>query len=264
VPEVTTEDAVRFIVDCLKKPRKTSYGDFGYDIYIPITIKLFLIEVKKIPEHNAHPDSGLGLELSPIFFDAAWALCQKGVIRPGVRNLKGQGDSKGVGFSSTGRGKEWIKQIDEVDYLIFEPNRVCELFQSFTGIFGKGFFQRAVEAIKCHSMGSYLASCVMSGGAAESILLALAIEKTKNEEEVLKEYQSANGRQKTINKITGQMKGNLSSHFNSHMAILTYWRDSASHGIETTISEAEAHVAIGRLIRLCSFTRDNWNALAGK
>jgi len=38
---------------------------------------------------------------------------------------------------------------------------------------------------------NYLASCVMSGAAAESILLAVAIAKVKSEQKVLAEYKSS-------------------------------------------------------------------------
>lgn len=78
---------------------------------------------------------------------------------------------------------------------------------------------------------------------------------------LLKEYMTASGRQKIINGIAGQVNDNLASQFKHHMGILSYWRDTASHGIETGMSEPQAHEAIGRLIRLCNFIRDNWSAL---
>jgi hypothetical protein len=100
----------------------------------------------------------------------------------------------------------------------------------------------------------------MAGAAAESVLLATAIAKTKDEAQVLSEYRTSSGRARVIKRITG---GNpvLGGRFADALGILAFWRDDAGHGTASTIGEIEAHEAISRLLRLAQFTSDNWEAL---
>ena len=67
--------------------------------------------------------------------------------------------------------------------------------------FGPGFYERAQEAVRCYGAHAYLACCVMCGASAESILLAIAIAKKGDEEEVLRLYATAQGRSRVENNI---------------------------------------------------------------
>jgi hypothetical protein len=64
-----------------------------------------------------------------------------------------------------------------------DPSRMSELFAVFATTYGPGFMQRASEAIRCHRTSNYLAACVMAGAAAESILLAVAMESGRMKRE---------------------------------------------------------------------------------
>jgi len=61
-----------------------------------------------------------------------------------------------------------------------------------------------LEAIKCRNAEAWLACCAMSGAAAESVLLALAIAKVGNEEHVLQAYRQSSGRQRVLKLVVGQ------------------------------------------------------------
>jgi hypothetical protein len=101
----------------------------------------------------------------------------------------------------------------------------------------------------------------MVGAAAESILLALAIAKLANEEEVIKRYEARGGRNTLVNLLVGQQGPAIANPFQAGMKLLSYWRDAAAHGRSVLISSAEADLALRELLILSQFSFDNWTAL---
>jgi hypothetical protein len=101
----------------------------------------------------------------------------------------------------------------------------------------------------------------MCGAAAESILLATAIAKAKDEESVLKEYRSATGRKRVADRITGTLRASLRDQFETFVRLLGYWRDDAGHGRDSSISEPEANMALLQLLRFAQFADSEWDAL---
>jgi hypothetical protein len=197
------------------------------------------------------------------FYDAVWELARIGVIRPGrvaPKNLEAANDF-GDHWSITEVGFQWLADASKRSYL--DMSRLSEIFTSFTGRFGPGFAQRAVEAVRTYRAGNYLSACAMVGAAAESILLAVAIAKKRNETEVMKMYQNSGGRSRITTYVTGKSTPSIARQFQGALHILHFWRDDASHGVHTTISEVEAHAALSELIRLGQFASDNWDDLTG-
>jgi hypothetical protein len=84
-----------------------------------------------------------------------------------------------------------------------DMSRMSEVLPGFVLHFGHGFGQRAVGAVRTYRTANYLAACSMAGAAAESILLAAAIAKSKNEGKILKMYESAGGRARVTTFLTG-------------------------------------------------------------
>ena len=160
-------------------------------------------------------------------------------------------------WSITEYGFRWLADASKRSYL--DMSRLSEIFASFTGRFGPGFAQRAVEAVRTYRTGNYLSACAMVGAAAESILLAVAIAKKGNEADVLKMYSG--GRNRVTTYVTGKSTPSIGRQFQAALHILHFWRDDASHGVHTTISEVEAHAALSELIRLAQFASDNWDDL---
>lgn len=207
------------------------------------------------------------------FYDAAWTLCRRGVLRPGAAVPGGQVGQQigqlhcaaafyGDGYSLTGWGRDWVRKTAAGRIIMPQDgSRITEVLQQLRNRFGDGYTQRAGEAVSDWSTGNYLSACVMAGAAAESILLATAIAKTKDEPKVMSEYHRASGRRHVINLVTGNTGKAIQDQFNSALGILSYWRDDAGHGMASTIGEIEAYEAISRLLRLAQFTNDNWTAL---
>ena len=100
----------------------------------------------------------------------------------------------------------------------------------FQPLFGDGFHQRAMEAVKCRNAEAWLACCAMVGAAAESVLLAIAITKEGDEERVLRVYRSNRGRQAVLNMIVGQADAQRRNTRTTFAGIVSLWRDDAAHG----------------------------------
>jgi hypothetical protein len=213
--------------------------------------------------------------LSAPFYDAAWTLCRRGILRPAAAFPNGQTNSNvmgqqwpsspffGDGYSLTQWGREWVRQsVADRVYLPADFGRMTSVLVAFSHLFGSGYSQRASEGASAWRTGHYLSACTMAGAAAESILLATAIAKTGNQQRILAEYQSARGRAKVTKAIVAGAPA-LAGRFTDALGILGYWRDASSHGIASTIGEVEAHEALSRLLRLAQFTADNWPVLTG-
>jgi len=96
--------------------------------------------------------------LFPIFADAAWELCRRGILRPGVREHQAQAVDEG-GFSITKFGVEWLKERQEDTFVPTEPERFAELLAPYRDRFGLGFHERAQQAVRCYGAHAYLACC---------------------------------------------------------------------------------------------------------
>jgi hypothetical protein len=101
----------------------------------------------------------------------------------------------------------------------------------------------------------------MCGASAESILLATAISKNKNENDVLKTYTTANGRKRIENMVIGQAKEHIKREFQGLTELLKYWRDEAAHGKASQISDNEAYTSLAMLLRFAMFVDGNWDGL---
>lgn len=256
------DDAMAFLIDYIRQPRSSDgYPSFGYEIYLPNVIAAYLVEIEPSALHHSQlRNSPRAKELSSVFYEAAWDLCRHGVLRPGVKRMGEQSDGGGGdGYCVTVLGRAWVSK--GAPAIVFEPGRLGQLFESLSSNLGKGFLQRANEAVQCHQFNAYLACCAMCGAAAEAILLAAAIKKSGDEAATLKAYGGQGGRYKVIKSVTGQLRPAIAGPFENATGLLSYWRDETAHGTASNISEIEAHEAIARLLRFAQFTCDNWDEL---
>ncbi len=260
------DDAFDFLIEKLAAlPDLTGYAassartaTYGCDVWIPQIVAAYCqpriqgFSVGELTDTHYQP-----------FYDAAWELARIGVLRPGAFLPRGQAMGgqlfSGDGFSITKFGREWLKAAG--DRPIRDPSRLADVLRTFTPKFGDGYAQRATEAAATYRTSNYLASCVMSGAAAESILLALAIAKVKSEQKVLAEYKSSGGRGRVTKLITSGLSAGIATQFVSALQVLHYWRDDAGHGTMTTITEVEAHASLTQLLRLAQFASDHWTQL---
>jgi hypothetical protein len=259
---VRDEDALAEIVGFLRSPKDPEVSTYGYDLYLPRVIDKYLLArgVKWGEELTA-----LKKEHSPPFYSAAWDLCRRGIIRPGVAVYGHQSTddgSAGGGFSVTTFGRQWLAESDRDDYVPTEPGRFAELTAQFTPRFGAGYHERAQEAFRCYGAHAYLACCAMCGAAAESILLAIAIARQGgNREGVLRTYNSSGGRGRVEREVTGGLPEPLRREFLGLAALLKYWRDEAAHGRESGIDDNEAYTSLALLLRFVLFADNRWSEL---
>ena len=261
--DLTLEDATKLIVSFLRNPDHGGASRYGYDIYLPSSMHVYLGK-----QNQGMFDAQTEFtKLSPIIYAAAWELCRRGIIRPGVNRHGAQATDDGQGgngYSITPFGKKWLEERAKDDFVPTEPERFGEMLAPYSRRFGPGFQERAQQAIRCYGAHAYLACCAMCGAAAESILLTTAIAKSKNEEEVLKIYGSANGRHKIENLIVGKIKDPLQREYRSYTNLLKYWRDESAHGRPSKIIENEAYTSLALLLRFAMLVNDNWEELIKK
>lgn len=198
------------------------------------------------------------------FYEAAWQLCRRGILRPGVslpRQIQAGSEIVGSRFALTSFGKTWLEQVNPDDAIPFEHDRFTRLLFGHAARFGQGYRSRSQEAMRCYRAHAYFACCTMCGAAAESILLALAIAKRGNEEEILREYRAANGRSKVEKILIGQQSQQIQQDFTTYTSLLKYWRDEAAHGTESDLDDEEAFTSLILLLRFAQFADSRWNTL---
>ena len=200
------------------------------------------------------------MDLIPQFYAAAWDLCRRGIIRPGVKGYMEQSTDDVSGYSFTPFGRKWLDESDQDDYVPTEPGRFAEMLAPFRDRFGSGFHERAQEGVSCYGAHAYLACCAMCGASAESILLAAATSQ-RSEKEVLETYKSANGRSRVEKKLFGQVKPNLKRDYDSYVGLMKYWRDESAHGTVSGITDNEAFTSLALLLRFAHFMNNNWSEL---
>ena len=258
--DLTLDDATKLLIRWLRAPDHVNYSKYGYDIYLPSLITDYLNKSQTEPfEKNAILTS-----LSPLFYNAAWELCRRGIIRPGISRYGSQSTddgNAGNGYSITSFGYQWLQEKSNNDFVPTEPERFAQMIEPYKEKFGTAFHQRVQEAIRCYGAHAYLACCAMCGAAAESILLGTAIAKTHDETEVLKRYRSTHGRRNIENILTGQANQQLKNEMKGFNSLLKYWRDDAAHGHISNINENVAYTAISMLLRFAMFVDDRWEEL---
>jgi hypothetical protein len=260
-PSITTsEDATKLLIQLLKNPDHGSCGAYGYDFFLPHAIITYFRK-NNIAENIAH---GFLEKSMPFLYTAAWELCRRGILRPGVNKYGAQATNQGNagdGYSLTPFGEIWLREVNKDDFVPTEPERFGEILGQYKDRFGVGFHERGQQAIRCYGAHAYLACCSMCGAAAESVLLALAVKKRGGEQEVLKEYSSASGRHKIENLLIGKAPSRTKEEFKGLMNLLKYWRDESSHGKASLISDNEAYTSLAILLRFAMFANDNYQVL---
>jgi hypothetical protein len=260
-----SEDALKYIIAWLRGGA-ISGQSYGYDLYLPLLIREY-VRVEESWEKRSAANSPIENRInehSPLFFAAAWELCRRGVLRPGVRILGAQSTevgNSGCGYSVTPFGRAWLSESTADDFVPTEPERFGRLLSPYRDRFGAGYHDRAQQAVRCYGAHAYLACCAMCGAAAESVLLAVAIAKTSDESKVLREYRAANGRSKIEALILGDARQRLQSSLRAFTESLKYWRDESAHGLPSTISDEQAYTSLAMMLRLSQFATDNWQEL---
>ena len=106
----TAEEALNFIVQTLRREGPAGHGLFGYHMtVIDMTVRWRRATEGEIKGNVT--ESRRTYEVSPPFYDAAWELARRGVLRPSVRNSLPQWSAfnyAGGGYSLTAAGEAWL------------------------------------------------------------------------------------------------------------------------------------------------------------
>jgi len=267
LPSTSEEDALAVIIGALRSPRRrdpVSQPTYGYDLYIPNVVHDQLAQEKeqRRPANAGMTSYRFNTDMhAEEYYSAAWNLCLRGVLAPGVVRPGMTGVVIGAGFNLTAYGRQWLQDASGFECVPAEHGRFAQILAGHAQRFGKGYHSRAQEASRCYQAHAYYACCAMCGAAAESILLALAIGKTGDETAVLRDYNTASGRSKIERLLTGQMKDHLRQSLMNYMDLLKYWRDSAAHGAIVDVGEEEAFSSLMLLLRLAQFGDSYWSDL---
>ena len=263
---ISIDEAIALIVETLRGAPllSPSYAPnarpYGSDLRVTEVVTTWWF--RENAHKNPMPDPGEA-DYAP-FHDAAWELARRGILRPGPAFPAFSGvrtSTEADGFSLTSTGRDWVTKYDQQGPVPLDPGRFSVLVHSYAGRFGPAFIQRITEAAGCYRSLNYLAACAMAGAACETILLAIGIERTKDEVKAVKMYRGRDGRRTLVNLITTNLKPHMKQAIETATSLLSYWRDAAAHGHATEISEFAAHDALSRLLRLAQFVNQNWDDL---
>lgn len=162
-------DVTALLVQMLRAPDHGNYGSYGYGLYLPALVRVHL-EKRGVHHHDQEPQLR---EMMPGLYAAAWDLCRRGILRPGVHSYGAQATADGAsgnGYTITPFGKQWLAESDKDDFVPTEPERFAEMLAPHRKRFGPSFQERAQEAIRCYGAHAYLACCTMCGAAAETYI----------------------------------------------------------------------------------------------
>lgn len=256
----TFDEATAFLLQLLRQIVHTQRRglDDGYDIRVASIVTQWTASRQLFDDDNG---SNLSRRTNAIFLDSAWDLCRRSLLRPSVLNSGADGDSNGLGYSLTIHGEAWLASAEDGDCITLQPDTLSRAFSRFRTRFGEGFYQRSQEAIKCRNADAWLAACAMVGAAAESILFATAIAKTRDEGRVTRAYISSRSPKRLPDIVVAKAPARLARPFRAGMGLISYWRDIDGHGQMAPVSALEADQAIRRLLTLSQFCYENWDEL---
>ena len=255
----TQADAHTLLIQWLRNPDHGNYGVYGYGLYLPA---LVLTHLSKTGSQPCDQERQLQ-EMMPMLYAAAWNLCRRGILRPGVRAYGAQATPDGAsgnGYTITPFGEQWIAEADKDDFVPTEPERFAQMLAPYGPRFGPSFQEQSQEAIRCYGAHAYLACCTMCGAAAEAVLLATAIAKV-DEATVMRQYNTSGGRRRVENIILGKVLQEVRDEYTGYMTLLKYWRDQAAHGKVSGIGDNEAYTSLALLLRFAIFVNGNWEEL---
>lgn len=273
LPVVSEEEALRrlllFLSSGRAHPDPMSSPSFGNDMYLPVLLQSILDEQRVA--HRAQGAQGMVAYQSDTrknsepFYRAAWSLVSRGILCPAPVFPPPDGHPitqiAGAGFSITDYGRRWLARSADTECFPSEYGRFGQLLSIHAKRLGSGFLSRSQEALSCYQARAYLACCAMCGAAAESILLSLAIRRKGNEQEVLKEYRMAKGRNRIETIVLQKQNSYVVRELPNFTALLNYWRDESAHGGESVLSEEEGFTSLILLLRFARFTDQRWDQL---
>ncbi|MEK0082601.1 hypothetical protein [Benzoatithermus flavus] len=111
---ISVDDALNFILTKLRTEGPAKFDRDGFDFWVSDYAARYLEEVQGIRPRPPIEDQRT-YDASVPFFDAAWELARRGILRPSVRNSFMQWAARystGGGYTLTQIGAEWLAGLD--------------------------------------------------------------------------------------------------------------------------------------------------------
>lgn len=142
---LTQTDAATMLLSWLRSPNHGGFGSYGYGIYLPHLVRAHLAArgVERDQEERQLR------EMMPMLYAAAWDLCRRGVLRPGIERYGAQATPDGAsgnGYSVTPFGAKWIAETNQDDFVPTEPERFGEMLGRYRNRFGGDFHERGRQS----------------------------------------------------------------------------------------------------------------------
>lgn len=198
------------------------------------------------------------------YFDVAWELARRGILVPVVIHNAGAFRAIADEYRLSPYGLRWAGQLSNDAVLPTETSRFSTLLMKHSARYGPAYVSRGQEALACYGGQHYLASCTMSGAAAEAIVLALAVARIGDEAKVLADYRTQSGTSKVLKALGGQLKEGRRQELETFFSLLKYWRDGAAHATAADFDEEAAFTSLILLLRFAHYGEARWNELTGK
>ena len=112
------DEAVGHALQALKggTARKYGYDYFAWEVAQSVAAR----EIQDHSKIQVTADQYYGL-----LEEAGWLLCQRGILRPGVRTALGQATDQG-GYSLTAAGSEKLQQLDDANVLLYQSSALLD------------------------------------------------------------------------------------------------------------------------------------------
>ncbi len=245
-----------YLVRVIKEREPSEYGQDPFDLYLPNITRLY----KEDMDFERYLESP-----TQYLMDAAWALCLRGILRPGASKtgigiLKSREQYTGQGFGITKWGRKWIEEGAFDAYIPGEPQKLTGMFEAHSELLGQAYIIRAKDAVRCLFAHAYYACCAMCGAASEAIVYSLAVEAF-SENVAMEEIRKRGGIHRLVRKLSSGKPSAITESLQKYVDPVKYWRDVASHGKQTGLTRDEALLAMLGLAAFARFSSDNWEAL---
>jgi hypothetical protein len=117
------EEALNFILAELRARGPATHGQHGYDL----TVMDMAVRWRRAKEPGLRGnlvDSERTYAVSVPFYDAAWELARRGVLRPSVRTsfMQWSGfNAAGGGYTLTAIGQSWLERLGAAPLQLLDP-----------------------------------------------------------------------------------------------------------------------------------------------
>jgi len=266
---ITTEDVLKYLVEVLRMGSDPRIGEYGYEVYLPKLVSGYIERLAISGDYGDYFGDRVSAtrvvhHVGGLFYDAAWELCGMGVLRPGVRGPREQSTEQGNsggGYCITSFGRAWLAESRREAFLPLDPAQYAESLRPYHQRLGAGFSCFAEEAIRCYNARAYLASCAMSGAAAEAILLAIAIEKDGDADNVRMIYTAQNGRMHLRAMISADAPELLREEIRNYLKLLNYLQSESAGASASAVQQADASNALAQVADFARCADTHWAVL---